>query len=119
MQMYTDGEPVRSKPLQPNIADNDYLQCYESLYRGFDKVDGNKSSIIKCEDWDKGYALFAFDLTPDYDDDDHYPIIKHGNLRLEINFTQALPKAINILVYAEFDNIIEFTAERNIQRDYT
>ena len=119
MQMYTDGEPVRSKPLQPNIADNDYLQCYESLYRGFDKVDGNKSSIIKREDWDKGYALFAFDLTPDYDDDDHYPIIKHGNLRLEINFTQALPKAINILVYAEFDNIIEFTAERNIQRDYT
>ena len=27
--------------------------------------------------------------------------------------------AINILVYAEFDNIIEFTAARNIQRDYT
>ena len=119
IQMYTDGEPVRSKPLQPNINDHDYLQCYETLYRGFDKIDGNKSSIIKREDWDKVYSLFAFDLTPDYDDDDHYPIIKHGNLRLEINFTTALTTAINVLVYAEFDNIVEITANRNIQLDYT
>ena len=118
MQLYTDGEPVRSKPLQPNIEDGDYLQSYETLYCGFDKVDGNKSSIIKCEDWDKGYSLFAFDLTADYDDDDHYPIFKYGNLRLEINFANALPKAINILVYAEFDNSIEITNNRNIQIDY-
>ena len=68
MQMYTDKEPVRAKPLQPNIAENGYLQCYESFYRGFDKVD-------------------------DYDDDDHYPIIKHGNLRLVITFAQVLQKA--------------------------
>ena len=88
------------------------------MYRGFDKGDGNRSSIIKREDWDKGYSLFAFDLTADYDDEDHYPIIKHGNLRLEINFARALPKAINILVYTEFDNIIEITNNRNIQVDY-
>ena len=118
MQLYTDGEPVRATPLQPNMGDGDYLQCYETLYRGFDKVDGNRSSIIKREDWDKGYSLFAFDLTADYDDDDHYPIIKHGNLPLEINFARALPKAINILVYVEFDNIIEITNNRNIQVDY-
>ena len=97
MQLYTDGEAVQSKPLQPNIEDGDYLQCYETLYRRFDKVDGNKISIIKREDWDKGYSLFAFNLTADYDDDYHYPIIKHGNLRIEINFANALPKAINIL----------------------
>ena len=119
MQLYSDGEPVISKPLQPNIAEGNYLQCYETLFRGFDRLDGSKSSIIKREDWDKGYSLFAFDLTPDYDDDDHYPIIKHGNLRLEINFANTLANAINIIVYAEFDNIIEITKSKNIQMDYT
>lgn len=119
MQLYSDGEPVLSQPLKPSIADGDYLQCYETLYRGFDRLDGSRSSIIKREDWDKGYSLFAFDLTPDYDDDDHYPIIKHGNLRLEINFTAAITKPINIIVYAEFDNIVEITGNRNIQMDYT
>ena len=117
MQLYTDGEPVLSKPLKPNMMEKDYLHCYETLYQGFDRVDGAKSSIIKREDWDKGYSLFAFDLTPDYDD--HFPIIKHGNLRLEINFGTALQKPINIIVYAEFDNIIEISEKRNIQMDYT
>ena len=119
MQLYTDGEPVLNKPLKPNIAELDYLSCYETLYRGFDRLDGSRSSIIKREDWLMGYSLFAFDLTPDYDDDDHYPIIKHGNLRLEITFAQPLQKPTNILIYAEFDNIIEITNNRNIQMDYT
>ena len=88
------------------------------MSRGFDKEDGDRSSIIKREDWDKGYSLFGFDLTANCDDDDHYPIIKHGNLRLEINFARALLKALNILVYAEFDNIIDITNNRNIQLDY-
>lgn len=119
IQLYTDGEPVLAKPLKPNVSGKDYLECYETLYRGFDKLDGTKSSIIKREDWDKGYSLFAFDLTPDYDDDDHYPIIKHGNLRLEMNFAEALEGPTNIIIYAEFDNIIEITEDRNIQFDYT
>jgi len=119
MQLYTDGEPVLSKPLRPNFNDEDYLHCYNTLYRGFDKVHGLKSTIIKREEFDKGYALFAFDLTPDYDDDDHFPLIKHGNLRLEITFAQALNTPINIIIYAEFDNIVEITASRKVQMDYT
>ena len=119
MQLYTDGEPVMSKPLKPNFAEGTYLQCYETLFRVFDRLDRSKSSIIKREDWDKGYSLFAFDLTPDYDDDDHYPIIKHGNLRLEVNFATPINNAINIIVYAEFDNIIEISSNRNIQMDYS
>ena len=38
---------------------------------------------------------------------------------LEINFTATVAMPINIIVYAEFDNIIEITGNRNIQMDYT
>ena len=119
MQLYVEGEPVLAKALKPNVSGKQYLECYETLFRGFDRLDGGKSCIIKREDWDKGYSLFAFDLTPDYDDEDRYPIIKHGNLRLEMNFAAALDSAINIIIYAEFDNIIEITSNRNVQFDYT
>ena len=119
VQLYVDGEPVLAKALKPNVSDKQYLRCFETLFRGYDRLDGGKSCIIKREDWDKGYSLFSFDLTADYDDDDHYPIIKHGNLRLEMNFANALDSAINIIIYAEFDNIIEITSERNVQIDYT
>ena len=118
MQLYTDGEPVLAKPLKLNLAEGKYLDVFQTLYKGFDKLSGEKSSIIKREDWSRGYSLFAFDLTPDFDDDDHYPLIKHGNLRLEINFGTALQHTINIIVYAEFYNIIEISANRSIQFDY-
>ena len=51
--------------------------------------------------------------------DDHHSLIKHGNLRLEIEFEDALPRSINILVYAEFENVLETTADHNILYDYT
>ena len=118
LQMYIDGEPVRNRPLRPNIEQKQYLLCYETLYRGLNRLDGDRGSIIKRSDWDKGYALFAFDLTPDMDTDDHYALIKHGNLRLDIEFAEALDDTISILVYAEFDNIIEITQDRHIAFDY-
>ena len=118
LQMYVDGEPVRNQPLRPDLASGKYLQCYETLFRGLNRLDGEKGSIIKRSDWDKGYSLFAFDLTPDMDSDDHYALIKHGNLRLDIEFANALAESVNILVYAEFDNVIEITADRHVAFDY-
>ena len=119
MQLYTDGEPVVGKPLRLNIEDGNYLDAFEMLSQAFDKFDGEKSSIIKREDWPRGYSLFSFDLTPDHAGDDHYALIKHGNLRLEMNFDAALNHTINIIVYAEFDNILEISERRNLQFDYT
>lgn len=118
LQLYSDGNPVRSRPLKPDMAQNCYIHCYETLYRGLNKMDGERSSIIKRVDWNKGYALTAFDLTPDMDAGDHHALIKHGNLRLELDFNDELPTTINIIVYAEFDNIIEITSDRQIQFDY-
>lgn len=118
MQLFTDNEPVHVRPLKPDLHHNSYLHCYETLYRGLNRMDGEKSNIIKRVDWDKGYALFAFDLTPDMDAEDHYALIKHGNLSLNIEFSADLPNAIDVLVYAEFDNIIEITSEGNVQHDY-
>lgn len=119
MQLYTDGNPVLNKPLKLNVDEGHYLDAFELLSQSFDKFDGEKSSIIKREDWPRGYSLFSFDLTSDYDGDDHYALIKHGNLRLEMNFAAALGHTINVIVYAEFDNIIEISNKRNIQFDYT
>ncbi len=119
MQLYTDGEPVLAKPLRLNMNDGNYLDAYELMSNAFDKFDGEKSSIIKREDWPRGYSLFSFDLTPDYNGEDHYALIKHGNLRLEMNFDTALAHTVNVIVYAEFDNIIEISERRNVQFDYS
>ena len=118
MQLYCDGEPVHTRPLKPSVAADNYIHCYETLYRGLNRMDGERSCIIKRPDWSRGYSLFAFDLTADMDADDHYSLIRHGNLRLEIEFAAALPQTIDLLFLAEFDNVIEITEDRHVQRDY-
>ena len=50
MQLYTDGEPVLSKSLKLNVREEKYLDAFEILYNSFEKLDGEKSSIIKRED---------------------------------------------------------------------
>ena len=57
IQLYADGEPVSSKPIRPSVEHHRYLDAYNSLYKGFDKLSGEKSSIIKREDWPHGYYL--------------------------------------------------------------
>ena len=116
LQLFYDGNPVRSRPFRP--SNNCHIEAYESLYRGLNNMDGDRGTIIKRDDWNRGYALFAFDLTPDMDADDHYALIKQGNLRLEVEFSEPLPMSINVIVYAEYDSVIELTADRNIQFDY-
>jgi hypothetical protein len=119
IQLYADGEPISLKPVEIDVDNKRYLEAFETLSKSFDKFDGEKSSIIKRRDWLYGYSLFSFDLTPDFDGDDHYPLIRHGNLRLDMKFDIGLVKPINVIVYAEFDNIIEISNNRNIQFDYT
>ena len=118
IQLYADGTPVRAQEIRLNVANGDSMEAYETLTWDVER-EGGETALIKLHEWDKGYALVAFDLTPDMDSDDHRSLIKHGNLRLEIEFKQALPRSIHILVYAEFDNVLETTADHNVLYDYT
>ena len=41
-----------------------------------------------------------------------FQLIKQGNLRVEIHFAEALTATINVIMYAEFDNVIEIDRNR-------
>ena len=55
----------------------------------------------------KQTPYFGFDLTPYMSEVGRFQLIKQGILRMEIHFTEALAGTINVVPYAEFDNVIE------------
>ena len=118
VQVYADGVPVRSRPFQVNADDGKVIECYNALYRESGKLDSDRGCIVKLDDWSRGYSLFAFSLAADADCDDHTSLIKHGNLRVEIQFREALEEAIQLLVYAEFDNVLKIDNDRQVLVDY-
>ncbi|XP_072745844.1 uncharacterized protein F54H12.2-like [Anoplolepis gracilipes] len=81
----------------------------------------NEENSISREDYFKGYTLFAFDLTPDLSANcaGHWNLVKYGSLRLEVRFERALAETINCIVYAEFDNVIEIDASRQVIVDFS
>ena len=49
----------------------------------------------------------------------HFNLAKDGGVRVDMKFANALPNTINVIAYAEFENIIEIDRNRNVLFDYT
>ena len=64
-------------------------------------------------------ALFCFDLTPDLGESDHYSLVKTGSIRLGVTFAEDLPNTVNIIIYAEFQNVLEIDRNRNVFYDFS
>jgi len=78
----------------------------------------DEGNQISREDFVGGYALYAFDLTPDLCEGDHFNLLKQGNVRVDMKFAQALENTINVIAFAEFENILEIDRSRNVIFDY-
>ena len=62
--------------------------------------------------------MYAFDLTADLGEDDHFSLLRQGSVRVVLKFAAALPATISVIAYAEFENVIEVDRGRNIIFDF-
>jgi len=97
--VYLDGQQQHMlKPIQPNYEGNLYIPAYNSLFSGTSKLNRDEGNGIPCDDYKEGYALYAFDLTADLGEDDHFNLVKHGNVRLALKFADALAETVTVIV---------------------
>jgi hypothetical protein len=118
IKLYLDGQNRQITPIETNFAARQYISAYMSLFSGVGSVNDDIGNHIDREDFAGGYALYAFDLTPDLSESGHFNLIREGNLRVDLKFTLPLANTINVIAYAEFQNIIEFDRNKNILFDY-
>ena len=65
-----------------------------------------------------GHFFIVWNLCPDMLLGGAAEIIRPGNLSLDISFKTALAQPINIIVYAQFDNTIEITHDKEAIRNW-
>ena len=119
MDVTCDGHSVYGKPFEPRFEKNQYLRSFLSVYQALASQNQVQNCNIDYEDYKGGNCFWGYDLTPDQAaDQSHLHPIKTGNLRLELQFATSLDKTINVLVYAEFDNLIEINGLREVTTDY-
>ena len=115
MCLYANGQSVPAKALQPKFSSNTFIEAYQTLFSGMN-IDG-KDAGITCSrnDYPKGYTLVVFDLSSEVVDVSVQTVQKQGNLQLEIRFAEALPEAINVILYASFPGEISIDQARTIR----
>jgi len=106
------------RPIQPNYENGQYIRAYDSLFGGTGKLYRDEGLFISRENYANGYALYAFDLTADLGEDDHFSLVRQGSVRLALKFATALATTVTVVTYAEFENVIEVDRDRNVVFDF-
>lgn len=122
LSLYTDGLQIPSRPLQPTFEDKPmYVDSYHTLFSGTGIHFLNEGNCISRSSYPYGYCLYAFDLTPDLsaNSSTHWNLVRHGSVRIEVRFAEALSSTINCIVYAEYDNVLEIDASRQVVVEYS
>ena len=97
-----------------NDTELDFDEAYNTLFSGTGKIYSNAGLDITREDYPGGYALYAFDLTPDMcKSADYFNTVQRGTLTLALTFGDSKDHAIGMVCYGDFENIIRIDSERN------
>lgn len=120
LALYCNGETLPWKPLRSRFdtGHNGYIMAYQTLFQGTNTLHKDQGVLIDREDFANGYTLFAFDLSPDASDEAHLNLVRNGAVRLELQFQTALPNTVNLIVYGEWDSMLEITKSRHVVLDF-
>ena len=120
MTIYRNGVQIPSKLLQPDFTNDRFVQSYVRLFMQTGQYYRNTGNAISREQYKDGCALFTFDLTPQMDSSEvGFELIRHGNIRIEIHFATSTTRTLTVIVFAEYDNLLEIDQDRNVAFDYT
>ena len=117
IRISVNGEEISFKPLKLNFDNKLFVTVYSTLLSGTGKLHGNSRSIIKREDYSEGYKIIVADLTP-FEIGENFDLTAEETLSIDLVFKSSLVATVNVLVYAEYDHVIETDSNRNVIKDW-
>jgi hypothetical protein len=105
----TSLKPDFSKPGMSRLT-------YATIISAMGIHHGDEGNRITLKAFRKGCMLICLDLTQDHSaaSGTHWNTRRLGNFRLEMALNRPYGKSVVGIVYAEFDSIMQITAERNV-----
>ena len=81
------------------------------------KVNTDEDLDVSQTEYYKEYTLYRFNLATDHDQ--VFEVSKRGSGRIDLKFDVTLAHTINVIVYAEYENVIQIDSARNVLLDYS
>lgn len=116
-----DGVQYPNVPFKPDFSKKLVAREFDHLYTILNQ-DINDPVLKISKDKFISNPIFGFNFNPDLSSGcgalGHVNLIKRGSLRLTLNFSSPLTATKVLLVFLEFDNLIEIDEQRNVFSDY-
>ena len=119
---YLDGVQYPSTPFTPDFTNSLYTREYMELFCALNQNRSDTYTDLDMDTYANGKTMFAFDFSPDLSNgpgaSGHVNCITRGTLRLHFRFKSQLTQPVNVLIYCEFDNMIEIDVTRNARTNF-
>ncbi len=114
------GQTYPEPPYALNIPNGEYLRAYLGLHDALGIERDNRGIGLDRRSFVQGYTILGFDLTPDSDDGPHWNPVKDGTFSVHLEFAEPVsePNGIEVIVLAEYDNIVYLNKLRVPRTDY-
>lgn len=112
-----DGLPVGGNPVRLNFDKSGGLttiSAFVNLFETSGKWMADSGNDLHREDFANGFALYAFDVEPQFLSGHYLHLLKHGNLRIDCQFNKPLPEAATCVLYVETPGYFEINKARDI-----
>lgn len=117
IQYNVNGNFVPSTPLTLNPNSGLVAKAYHDLYQGLNIHLKNVSLQLTEYSFRSGFLLFCTDFTPTKRDN-VLNLTDHGIMKLDVKFDKPLESSLVMIVYSEFNDSFEITANKNIITRY-
>lgn len=118
---YIDGQQYPTRAYMPSFENRFSTREYMELYIALNQNRTDTYATITRDEFHDS-PIFALNFAPDLSSgpgsSGHVNLIAHGSLRLHMRFKSALTEAHNVIMYCEFDNMIQIDGNRNVQTNY-
>lgn len=117
LSFYLNGIQYPEKAFTPDFDRGLYIREYLSLFETTNQDNCDSCITIDRKAYAKGNTIFAINFAPDLNSGccstGYVNPIKFGSLRLQVRFKEPLKEAITVLVYLDYDTLLEINQERN------
>lgn len=102
--------------MKMDVGNNrNYVTPFVNLFEVAEKWNRDAGLMITRENYAKGFAVYAFCLSPCDLGAEYINLVRKGNVRLEVKFGTTTTETLNCIAYAEFPALIEVDESRDVK----
>jgi hypothetical protein len=108
-----DGQALPYAPLKMNFEEGACVEAYTKLFNR--KKGEQDTQELLMTDFLNGYALYVYELDAKFYHPGCSMQTRAGSLGIEAIFDKPLPENVNIVIYAQFDGLLEIDQFRAVK----